>query len=277
MANKQPAKIETAIKTVTSTVNREINETLMQMVSKNSTIISGTQTINISDLQCGGDLNISGISQKQIVTVNLKNLENIETYETLFSAAQQGLNAAVSSDNDIKKGALSLASDMGVSTTSDATGNIINEVKRGYTFQRFKEDLQQIDQAQYVNISRIVAGGTCNIRNISQYIVLEYVANNITDIIMEYVSEKVSNNEAINRGDSKTKYEQKGFFGEILEGITNMIKGITGGIFTVIALFIAIIIAVFYLGYKGISAILDVFSEPDSGTPGSNTEPKQVE
>lgn len=253
---KPPATIENAARAVQTTVNREINNTMMNMVSKNSTLISGTQIVNISDLRCAGDLNIAGVTQKQIFTVNIAMMDNKETYEQLMNAAAMGMKNAVDANTNVKKGALALAADMNVSNTTDAIGNIINEVTRNYTLNDYREDLKRVDQSQVFNLSNIVANN-CNIGEISQYIVLEFIAKNITNMVMKYISEKVANSKTINETEADTTYEQKGFFGEILEGIKNIISGIAGGMATVVALFLVIIIAVIYLGYRVISGLLD--------------------
>jgi hypothetical protein len=182
------ASAQTVSNVFNQTVNNYISNTLINISQTTQNIISGKQTLTISDLNCAGGVTISGITQTAVNTINTSALQSAINASSLQNMLQ---NATTQGATAVQNAANGFAATGGTASTSDINNlinNNINNVAQSYTYSDFQNQLNSIAQAQTINIGSLVSQGTCDITNIDQNMVLENLAKTISDSLTKQVA-----------------------------------------------------------------------------------------
>lgn len=242
-----PAKIETVSRAISENVQRSLTSTIVSLVASSNATLSANQLIDISGVTCKGDFNMNNVSQKSVIKYNLTRLNTSSAYQAIQSSIANGIENALESDTSVKKGALSLASDMGVTTETDAKSLTINEITSSYTFNNYTNDVTSINSAQTISVKNIISQtGDCNLNNISQSIVLDALAKQIAESVAKNATDILSKSKLYQTTSSKTSYEQSGVLQDFFNGLSNVFGSISGFLWIII---IIVFVALFGMGY----------------------------
>lgn len=253
-----PAKIETISKTISENVQQSVNSTIVNLVSSTSMVSSGSQVIDISGIACAGSINFNNISQKAVNKYNLSKINNSQAYQSIRSGIENGIYNALNSDTSVKKGALSLASDMGVTNENEAISRTVNQITNSYSFSNFSNDVTNINNSQVISIKNLMnKTGDCNFNNISQSIVLEVLASQIAESVANNTAKLLSNSSTYQSTATKTDYTQTGVLQDFFNGLSSVFGSISGFFWIIL---IVVFAAIFGLGYLIYGLI---FSEDD--------------
>lgn len=218
---------QTAASVFNQTVSNYLSTTFINISRTNQSVISGSQSINISNLKCGGNLVISGITQKAVSTINTQALSQIvnssQLQNILTSAVTQGANAI----QNASSGSLATAN-ISQSDITALTNSNISNVAQSYKYSDFQADLSNINQIQSTNISGLVVAGECNISNISQDMVLENLAKTITDRLTQQVTDIANSTTLGQTSSSQQSAATTGVFqdlGSMFSDIGNIFTG----------------------------------------------------
>jgi hypothetical protein len=176
---------------ITENFNKSVSNYLSNQfvsISRSSqNVISGSQSISISDLKCSGSINISGISQKSVYTINTDVLSSTVNKDVLKSILSSAVGQAASTVQSASSGFLSGAAGATniARVITENTQNIVNN----YSYSDFQNDLSSIKANQLVNIKGLVSNGTCSITDISQDMVMENLAKNMSNRLTEKVAD----------------------------------------------------------------------------------------
>lgn len=217
-------------------VTENIRNTLINISSTNSGVMSAAQTISIRGVKCGQDFNLNNVSQVFISKVNFANLSEVMTEEKLSSMLKSAITQATETDQNINKAFMS-----GASSNTDATviKNInIQKFVSNYTLNDFRANIASVEAAQLSEIVGIEAGRDCNMNDISQTIEMDIIAKNIGSTMTKHFANLV-NDSSIDQ-DSKTGQDNKG--GGPLDFLGDLFSGWAMFIIAVIA---AVLLAVF--------------------------------
>lgn len=218
-------------------VTNNVRNTLINIASSNTGVISGVQKVKISGIVCHGNANFGKISQSNISKINFANLSEVMTEDKLTSMLENAVKQAAESDQEIKKGFMS-----GATTNSDATiikNKNIQNVVSNYTLNDFRNNITQVSAMQEAEIINNVFLGDCNFPDgISQTIELDVVAKNIGSALTKAYSQIVTDNSV----DQKSKSKQSGDSDGPLDFLGNLFNSY---VFLIIAIIAAILLAVF--------------------------------
>lgn len=210
------------------TVNTTVNSALVNMARQTQAVSTITQNIDFSGLKCGGDINISGVSQKAIATINTsimsKNMNQNTLSSMLTNAAQQA------SDSDQNATANFLANTLSKTDTSSSTktvNDVINTVSNSYTLNDFQNDMQSINADQTMNFANMSSDKKCTIKDLSQYASLDIVSKNISDRMTTTLTDLLTKTDY----DQAVKNHQVATSTGPLEGLAKVF-GAIGDIFT---------------------------------------------
>jgi hypothetical protein len=198
-------------------------------------------------VRCKGDFNFNNFSQKAIVKYNLSRLNTSQSYQSIKSSIEAGVRNALNSDTTVKKGALSLAADVGITNESQAINKTANIIANSYDFSTFSNDVIRLDQSQVQNIKNVISDtGDCNLNNISQTIVLDVMIKQITQTISSNVATLLNNSQTFQSTETKTDYTQTGVLQDFFNGLSNIFSSISGFFWIILIIVFA---AIFGLGY----------------------------
>lgn len=260
-----PAKIETISRAVSENVQQTVNSAVVNMVSSTNAALSGNQVIDINGINCAGSINLSGISQKSVIKYNLSRVNTSQNYQTVRSSIAAGIENALNSDTSIKKGALSLATDMGVTNEAEAVSRVVNQVANSYTFNQFSNDVTQINNSQTVSIKNAMnRTGDCDLSNISQSIVLDVLSKQIAESVSKSITDMLTKSKTYQSATTKTDYTQTGVLQDFFSGLSNLFSSISGFFWIIL---IVVFVAIFGIGYL----VYQLLSDSDEPVKSENT------
>jgi len=235
-------------KNITESFNRSVSNYLSNQfvsISRSSqNVISGSQAVTISDLRCAGDINITGLSQKSVYTINTDVLSATVNKDVLSNMLKTAVGQAASTVQSASSGFLSGAAGTTniARVITDNTQSIVNN----YSYSDFQNDLSNIKANQLVNIKGLVSNGVCNIANISQDMVLENLAKNISNRLTERVADIANDLTSQQQTDTNQSVTSTGVFqdlGSMFESIGNIFSGpIKWVVLGILVLILAIIV-----------------------------------
>ncbi|MHB1954270.1 MAG: hypothetical protein ACYCOU_11035 [Sulfobacillus sp.] len=240
--------IKDVIKSFNETVNSSMSSSLQSISSSNSNIVSGTQTINIGNIKCGGPINISGITQTMIARINFQALsQSIDKntfHKMIHNAVKQGAQAAAKTAQHFMSS--------GTSTSVDQTtqNEQINQISNSYSFSDFTKDLQSVKTEQNLGIMDLTSmpGMACNISNITQYMYLDVLASMVSKHLTSALQKIASNSVTTQTTAAKTAAKSAGPISDITGGISKVTTGIFGNIsktveYVIIGVIAAVVLA----------------------------------
>lgn len=197
--------------TFSSSLTENISNTLISISKTNSNVISGSQTINITNLRCRAGINISGLTQKAVYTINTQVLSNVVNKDNLSKMLTTATKQAADTAQKTTSGGLFSGNSISDNTTKIINNNI-QSIVNSYSYNDFQSDLSQIQASQIININSLVSNEVCNISDLSQHAVLESLAKNISKRLISKTADIV--NKASTTQSTKTSQdsETKGLF-----------------------------------------------------------------
>ena len=246
-----PAKIETIAKAVQESVQQSLNSTVVNIASSTNAALATSQVIDISGLVCQGDFNFSNITQRSVIRYDLSKINTSASYNQVKSSISAGVSNALNSSASVRKGALSLAGDMGVSNENEAVGKLVNRITNSYTYDNFSNDVMSLNSNQVISVKNIIAKtGDCNLNNLDQRIVLKALASQISQTISQNTIEALTKSSISQTTTTKTDYTQTGILQDFFTGLSNVFGSISGFFWIIIFVVIAAIFGFGYLIYS---------------------------
>jgi hypothetical protein len=234
---------------ITETFNTNINETVKNtFINKNTTnnfMTGTTQTFRIKGLSCGGNLNISNISQKAVVSINFDSLDSSVDESTFNNMMTNAVAAVVDRNNEIKQEFMSAGAD--ITTTTKTINENITRVATNNVYNDFKSTIMKLKADQDIGIIDVTVLGTCDINNISQTIQMDIVVKTISDRITKNLTDLMQDNKTKLDEKNKNKIESTGFFGDLGRALSGLVDSFTGP-FKWIAILIGVAVIVSMLG-----------------------------
>ena len=157
---------------------------VLQNYSQNNTsIISGTQTVNFGNISCDGPVTIGNISQSQVVKINTSALSKSVTESTLSSILDNAVKQASDSNQDVKSGFLAITGGSAADLTKSYSETLHN-VAASYTYNDFQNTLQQVNSMQSVGFGNISSRSYCDLSaggGINQNLSFNLISKSIAD------------------------------------------------------------------------------------------------
>lgn len=222
-------KITRLTETFTTTVSRNLKERIMN-INKSTQFMSGaTQVFRLKNLRCGGELNLSNISQKAVFSINYSSLDKAIDENTFKDIQEQAIKQAVESNDEIKTEFMS-GGGADINETSKVVSTNIREVRDSYTYNDFKSFVNTMKASQEIDMGNFDIGKDCNINNISQDIQIDIIANEIAEKMSKAFTDLAQKNESDSSSKAQTKIESTGMFGDIGRALSGIMTGLGIGL-----------------------------------------------
>lgn len=222
-------KITRLTETFTTSISRNLKERIMN-INKTTQFMSGaTQVFRLKNLRCGGNLNMSNISQKAVMSINYSSLDKAIDENTFKDMQEQAIKQAVESNDEIKTEFMS-GGGADINETSKIVSTNIREVRDSYTYNDFKSFINQMKVSQEIDMGNFDIGKDCNINNISQTIQIDIIANEIAEKMSKAFTDLAQKNESSSTAKAQTKIESTGFIGDLGRGIKGIMTGLGLGL-----------------------------------------------
>lgn len=253
---------------ITNNFNTTLNEHIKnQMINKNTTsnfMTGASQNLTIKGLTCGGNINISNIEQKAILSINFNSLDQSVDQNTFNNMMKNAVEATIERNNDIKQEFASAGADINQQTTN--ISNNISRVVSNDVYNDFKTTIAKMKADQDIGIIDVSSTGNCNISNIKQDIQLDMIVKTISDKMTENFNKVIQENKDKLDEKNKNKIESTGFFGDLGRGLAGLVDSFTGP-FKWIAILIGVAIIVSVLGVAVWRIIAAATGKAELGKP----------
>lgn len=187
--SKNQSTNEVLQKNLTQSINTSLTKIAQTCISN----VSATQRINIVGLSAGGSVTIGNVTQKLVARVDTKKFTTAVDSKTLANIMANALDYAEKTDQKVNGGM------GGGNTENSTTSSIRNEketqILNSYSYDQFTNDVNSILTAQEINLGNIGAGANITIDNISQYVQVEILSNQIAKAMTETFARVASSEE----------------------------------------------------------------------------------
>ena len=212
------------VKVFNKNVSESISSTMMNIVERNQARMSGTQEVEIKNLQCA-NITIGDINQTMVSKFDFSRLSSVVSASEVSGMMKNAVEQAAASDaaTDVEFGAIATSSN----TNTDMRNENINRVISSYSLSQFKEDMQEMEMQQSVRILDL-GGERCeniNIGNISQDIYMEMVIQQIAETATEAFATIVAENAANQTGSATAFTKATGPIGDLGRAAANILEG----------------------------------------------------
>lgn len=153
----------------TDIVNDVVSSVMSQNITNCTQNTSTSQKINISDITCKGDFNLSGVSQNTELTTNMSCVMDSNNATKLQNDFASKL------DNELQSKISGLNIGLNNSEAETYT-NLVTEIKTNIDMQNIANCINSALVDQTFDLSKITVGGNCNLHDIQQEIVASQVA-----------------------------------------------------------------------------------------------------
>jgi hypothetical protein len=232
--------------TSASLFNKSVTNTVLNSLSQtsqtNTSIITGTQTLNISNINCGGPVVISGVNQTMSATINTNALAKSVDQNQLTAMLQNAVKQATNADQTVKSDFMGGGASASDSTTTYNTN--VQKVAASFTYQDFLNTLQQVNTAQSANFSNISSSSYCTLKDISQNMSFNLISKSIGDKLTQAYLNLQNTNDISQSQTSKQDVSSTGPISDLL----NLFSGPFGMIMVAViasVVFIIIIVIAF--------------------------------
>ena len=220
MGNSSSATVEQFNKNV----SESINTSMTNIVSKNSAKLSGTQSVEIKNLQCA-NIKIGDITQTMVSKFDFTRLASVVTRNEVQAMMTNAVLQAAETDAgaDLEFGAIANSTTSNVKTKTEN----INRVVNSYGLNQFTDDMQKMALMQEVRILDL-GGENCEnieIGNISQDIYMEMVVKQIAETATEAFASLIADNKTEQTGTSKAFLKATGPIGDLGRAAANILEG----------------------------------------------------
>jgi hypothetical protein len=176
--------------TTAKNLTENISNNLTSIAKSTGAYIMGNQSISISGVKfnCAGGVQMGGISQKIVATINFNQLSQSINENSLRQILSSAVNKTLETDQKLKT---SLGGSSSNSTDRTRTLNEnINKIVNNYSYSEFTTDIQSASASQSINFKDMEIISTnpnvpCTIENISQDIALDILSKNIAEKIIK--------------------------------------------------------------------------------------------
>jgi hypothetical protein len=254
--SKNKNLIDTFQETVSKTITKTMQTSITNLMTTQIQSSTNKNTINISDIVCGGDVKIGNIKQNIIVAQDLGSISSSVTKTDISSAVSQALDATQAAVSDMQKTPdfQPFFGEQDNENVVKVTNSVRNEVMTETNITDiYQEFIQQVQEAQNINkaqIKNIVCGGNFELGDIDQNIQAMQVASKLSEKISELVFSSKTYTTTVSKQTSTATMKTgiAGVFdsiGKAISGIVDSVGGVigkVGGIYAVIV--VAVILAV---------------------------------
>lgn len=241
--------------TLTKNLTENITNTMVNLSNSSGAYITGKQTVNISNVRfnCAGGVNIGGISQKMVASIDFNKLTNSVSENTLKQSLQSAVQKSVEADQSVKTAFL------GGAASTEAQSKTLNEniskLANSYTYNDFLSDVQQAKSLQETNLTGIDITSSnpdkpCTLGDISQDITLSILSKNIAEKMIKNAGSSASRLDLDLSESAKQSVVTEGpgeALAKIFAGIGSMFTQPILMMLFVFILFVAIIIGAYKL------------------------------
>ena len=221
--------------------------TTTQSISQSSNAAVGTtQGFEISNLKaCGGDINVSDISQNVIAEFNFSQMATTTAEADYQTAMKNALESLVEKDTTVKNelGGIGVTNDEQYNTNVQKNINKIVSSVTQSALSSIASTMTTNQSAKLLNFETVCGpgtfntGGNININNISQNVQLDFVTDQVAALGTKVYSTIVAENDAAIAA-GQTLYVENTGFATLLSA---WFSGITGIIVTIIIVFVLLI------------------------------------
>lgn len=254
MKNNIESMQATLNKTVTATTVKKVTDLFTQQIQQSQ----NKNRLVISDIVCGGNINIGTVNQNITVAQDLGSIARTVSEQEIKSIVESAMDAVQTSALDSQKtpdfqpffGNFDSESLISLSNT------VKNEVVTSTNIQEiYKEFLQQSQIASQINettIKNLVCGGDLKIGDINQDIQALQVASKLSESISKLIFSSKTLVDTISKQDAKLKASSGigGVFesiGKAISGIVDSVGGVVGKVGGIYAI-VSVVAGLIFLG-----------------------------
>jgi cobalamin biosynthesis Mg chelatase CobN len=193
---------------ITSALSETMSSQLISIAQQSVSSAASTQLINIT-VSAGQDVNISDISQKAVINVDVKKFLSSISSTDLGAMMTNALQSAARNDQTTNN-QLTLGGSMITNgNKTEVNSTTVNRVVSSYNYSQFVSDVTTILSSQTIDISA-VANRNVNISNVSQFIKIELLSTQIAKAMAKTIMD-VSTSAATKSSNTLSQSATSGF------------------------------------------------------------------
>jgi hypothetical protein len=248
---KNSNQINTFQEAINKTVTKFMQKEVTQLMTNQIQSSTNKNTVDISDIVCGGDVKIGKINQSIVVAQDLGSITKNVSKADISSAVTATLNATQKNIAELKE--TDFAPFIGsqnneniINTSNSIRNEILTETNIESIYQEFTNQIQEAQNMSKAKIRNIVCGGNFETDEIDQNIQAMQVASKLSDKVSELIFTSKTFNSTIAKQESAAKMDTgiAGVFDSIGKAVSSMIDSVGGVIGKVGGIYAVIIVAV---------------------------------
>jgi len=211
---------------VNEALSESISSTLVKIAQQSTSTVASQQLVKIV-ASAEQDVNISGITQKAVINVDVKKFIDNVSDEKLKSIMTTSLESTAKDNQEVNHQLTIGGSIVQNKSEASISSVAVNRIINSYTHEQFISDVQSILGSQTVDISAI-ARRDVSISNINQYVQIELIASQISKAMTQTIMDMASDSDTVS-SKTTTQSTTSGFsLGNIL--IIIIIVVLIGGV-----------------------------------------------
>lgn len=276
-------KVNNVSQTFSQILTENIKNTLISKSTSIGAVMATDQTIDMSgaDMSMCESVEISGISQKAVVSYNFSMIETSIDESNFTDMVRNSVEKTLKQSVDAKSEALNGGNTGVVNNVDQTYNNSVDRLVNSISYNDFKSIMSEMKSRQKINLSGMKLGGKyCKITNLSQDVMMEYASKLMSDKITKEFVSIAKENESKSSTESKNTFAASGVLGDLgrgISGITASFGAALGNVLSValqpmmmfgIVLLVAIIAYVIYramMSGKAEGMVKDVNATDDQG------------
>lgn len=230
--NTSSQSVKVATTTINNTTNKVYKESIQKVIDESGQLSTNINTVDISDITCGGSINIGqinqSIKQSQSISKALEKIDYEQFKNMTETAAKSAQDAMVS--QEAKNGWTPLQGNntkQNVNIINNTFNTVTSETNIKSLYEQYKSSVQQASNINKTKITNIICGGDFKFEGASQNIEAIQIANEISKLITESAMEIGATIIAENTqsSDSSQKAENKGPLDALMGSIIAIVVG----------------------------------------------------
>jgi hypothetical protein len=209
-STKQTVSVTSTV--VNNTTNKVYKEKIQKMMDESGQVSTNINSVDISDITCGGSVNIGQINQAIKQSQDLSKALDKMDYDAFKSTTESAAKSAqeAMTDQATKNGFTPTQSnnnETNIKIINNTYNAVVNETNIREYYETFKKSIQEASNINKTKINNIVCGGDFKFDGASQNIEAIQIANDLSKLLTQSALDQGS--KIIADTEQKSKSKQK--------------------------------------------------------------------
>jgi hypothetical protein len=218
--------------TVNNTTNKVYQTEIQKIIDESGQTSTNINSTEISDITCGGSVNIGQINQSIKQTQNLSQALDKMDYETFRTTTEQAAQNAATAmgEQSVQNGWTPLQgnnSETNQMIITNTKNSVLNETNINKLYESYKSKVQEATNINKSKINDIICGGDFKLEGVSQNIEAIQLANDMSKLLTDSViaqGTKITTENKV-KSSSKQSAENKGPMDAMMGPIIAVVVG----------------------------------------------------